>query len=592
MKKQLLVTLAILLLLVACQAADESADLFAPLSDRERDELTYADLMANEYAGEGPVDNRYLAPPDGALAAEHTFEGTLTIPEFKLAMQQHSPGSPRGSHTFFPEVAVDFFSYEDHLVPAERDIVWGDGPESYWNIIFSPGKVWSEAGDEGLSRASVPFVLVGDDYNQAHNGLATFLFDGREVSSLYMQITQETAAWHHTDFWGQTPVSYRPQSLKDREELVEEFAEEVERQNPIRPWSELGSDGNAEALASFGGGNDPADISASGIVKDGVVYLHDCNTRSGPFPYCRHMRHGVFSVTKSMGANVALLRLAQKYGEQVYDLKVVDYVDIQANHDGWDEVTFGNALDMASGVGDNLPRPLAPNVMHGDEDQAKFDEFMVAGSVKSKLAIAFDYNNYPWGPGEIARYNSINTFLLSAAMDAYLKSQEGPKADIWDMVIEEVYRPIGVQYAPIMRTIEPDGRKGLPIFGYGLYPTVDDVAKITTLLQNGGAHEGEQLLHPGKLAEALYRTEATGYPAGQPNEVGEYRYNSSYWGMPYQEQDGEQFVVPYMMGFGGNLVVLNPNGLTTFRFSDGHNYDVPSMVRAAAELEPFPSPAD
>jgi hypothetical protein len=32
------------------------------------------------------------------------------------------------------------------------------------------------------------------------------------------------------------------------------------------------------------------------------------------------MRHGVFSVTKSLGAALALLRLAQKYGDAVPDV--------------------------------------------------------------------------------------------------------------------------------------------------------------------------------------------------------------------------------------------------------------------------------
>ena len=84
---------------------------------------------------------------------------------------------------------------------------------------------------------------------------------------------------------------------------------------------------------------------------------------------------------------------------------------------------------------------MEPNIIHGDEDQEKFSSFLVADSRESKLTIAFSYNNYPWGPGEIARYNSANTFLLSAAMDAFLKEKEGPTADIWDMVVEEVYAP-------------------------------------------------------------------------------------------------------------------------------------------------------
>lgn len=72
----------------------------------------------------------------------------------------------------------------------------------------------------------------------------------------------------------------------------------------------------------------------------------------------------------------------------------------------------------------------------------------------------------------------------------------------------------------------------------------------------------------------------------------EFRYNASYWVLAYESQGGDAFIVPYMMGFGGNLVALAPNGLATFRFSDAHNYDVASMVRAAAESEPFPSQAD
>jgi hypothetical protein len=52
------------------------------------------------------------------------------------------------------------------------------------------------------------------------------------------------------------------------------------------------------------------------------------------------MRHGVFSVTRSLGAAVALLRLAEKYGDSVFDLKIKDYVPVTATHAGWDDVTF------------------------------------------------------------------------------------------------------------------------------------------------------------------------------------------------------------------------------------------------------------
>jgi len=45
-----------------------------------------------------------------------------------------------------------------------------------------------------------------------------------------------------------------------------------------------------------------------------------------------------------------------------------------------------------------------------------------------------------------------------------------------------------------------------------------------------------------------------------------------------------------MSGFGGNHIVLMPNGITTFRFSDAYVYGVSSMVQAADTITPFPAP--
>ena len=55
------------------------------------------------------------------------------------------------------------------------------------------------------------------------------------------------------------------------------------------------------------------------------------------------------------------------------------------------------------------------------------------------------------------RYNSVNTFVLAVAMDSLLKRQAGPQAHLWDMVMAEVFQPIGIFHAPIMQTQEQDG---------------------------------------------------------------------------------------------------------------------------------------
>ena len=282
-----------------------------------------------------------------------------------------------------------------------------------------------------------------------------------------------------------------------------------------------------------------------------------------------------------------MLRLAQTYGDAVLALKIKDYVTVTAAHDGWETVTFGDTLNMATGIGDLAPQ-RQPNDPLADENKPKMSAWMGTRTAREKLDGSFSYGKYPWGAGEVLRYNSTQTFVLAAAMDSFLKRQAGPTAHLWDMVVAEVFQPIGVFHAPMMHTQETDGGRGIPHLLHGLYPTIDDVAKLTTLLQNGGQHQGQQLLHAATLARALYKTAAMGLPTGGQNRFGEARYHLSFWSVPYRTANGCFLQIPYMAGFGGNLVVLLPNGISAFRFADGNNFDVESMVLAGAALRPFP----
>jgi hypothetical protein len=78
-----------------------------------------------------------------------------------------------------------FFTEGEYLVPVVRDLV----PHSIF--ILSPGRVWLEAGDGGMSRASFPFVLTNPHNNATHNGVATFLYDDTRVSAFRFQVVWE-----------------------------------------------------------------------------------------------------------------------------------------------------------------------------------------------------------------------------------------------------------------------------------------------------------------------------------------------------------------------------------------------------------------
>jgi hypothetical protein len=546
-----------------------------PSAGAPRDRLTADELRAAAPQISGLIHNDYFMPIGPPAPPRHALNGVLTIAASTMTLHSRGCVVPRPMLPF----SAAFFTHGEHLVPAVRTILQPPGI-----VILSPGRVWSEPGDGGMSRASFPFVVISEVTNETHNGLATFLYDDTRVSALRVQIAQETASWARFDAWGQAPMTYAPGPIAGEDALRAQFVAELARETPVRAWSTLPVP--APLRDAFDGDAAPDDVSANGLVVDGVLYLKDCPTRAGPFPYCRDMRHGVFSVTKSMGAAVALLRLAQKYGDAVLDAKIADHLTATAPHDGWTRVTFADALNMATGVGDLSPQ-RAPNEIYADENKPKMSRWMRARTARQKLEIALSYGKYTWGPGEVLRYNSTQTFILAAAMDAFLKQKEGPDAHLWDMVTREVFEPIGIAHALAMHTLERDGRRGVPLLAVGLYPTVDDVAKLVTLLQNGGRHDGRQILSAGKVAEALYRTAVTGLPTGAKNRFGEGRYLLSFWSVPYRTDTDCFFQIPYMAGFGGNVVALLPNGVSVFRLADGETWDLETMIRAGEALRPF-----
>ncbi len=556
-----------------------------PPSAEQRDKVAAEALLAADYQGDGPVNNRYFAPIGEAELPLHQLEGRLTVPEFEMQARYLPTDTPAG-RSIFPGFSAEFFTYQDYLVPADRGLLSAQGENSDYRIILSPGQVWAEPGDGGMSRAAFPFVLAAIATNDAYNGIATFLYDETTVSFFRFQVVQEIG--RVDDFWGQSALSYVPGAVTERETLADQFAQELSALLPWRPWLELEAYSDARLLYHFTGPVGWPNTSATGLIWGDTLYMPPCYTRYGIFPYCRFMRHGSFSVAKSMGAALAMFRLAEKYGEEVFQLKISDYVQVTAAHDGWSEVTFGDALNMATGVGDAIPGATPSEAMLENDAGTRFLAFLDARSAQEKLDACFTAGDYPWGPGEVARYSSCDTFILSVALRNFYRSREGPDADVWDMVVEEVLKPIGIQHAPILRTIEPDGSRGVPQFWIGLYPTVDDAAKVAMLLRDGGQYQGRQILHAGRIAEALRQTDWAGFPSGETNAVGEGTYLLSFWAMPYRTADGRTLQIPYMSGFGGNRIVFNPNGIICFRFTDAHDYDSTPLMRVAESIAPFP----
>ena len=140
-----------------------------------------------------------------------------------------------------------------------------------------------------------------------------------------------------------------------------------------------------------------------------------------------------------------------------------------ADYQGWEDVTFYDMANMASGHGFGST-VSDPNDMFSGYLDGDYAAWYEAPSQAEKNVFALDQPVFPWAPGTVARYRDQDAYLYGVAMDAYLKQHEGSDADLWEMVRDEVYRPIGIFHAPMNRTIEPDGSMGQPMMAYGYYP--------------------------------------------------------------------------------------------------------------------------
>ena len=297
------------------------------IADAARQILT-ADELRSTIAPTGLVDNRWFTPAEGAGTAKHDFTGTLVLQELEMGTDpvKFSSREVRGKDPkIFPAVSIAFFTDNGDLVPVTQDLIrYGSTKEgrSYWDVIVQPGRVWSESDDGDWSRASFPFALVHTLDGETHNGLATFLYNGTEVSNVRFQIVQQTApAWVVDYFkaWGQVPARYEPGNIDNLDMLKAAYGAERANRFPIKSWDELAAEVGADKLRNFESFMDQDEVLVSGLVFKGTLYLKPCKSAAGPMPYCDRMRFGVWSVTKSAACAVALLRLAQKYGPEVFD---------------------------------------------------------------------------------------------------------------------------------------------------------------------------------------------------------------------------------------------------------------------------------
>lgn len=562
---------------------------------------------------DAPVANGVFAPADGALPAPE-FDGVLKVrpaPMRTLPVLTQSLIQGRDTR-IFPGVQLEFFTLGDALVPVQRgEMVRESGAgttPSYWRIIPQVGRVWREKGDGDWARAAFPVMLVNDTENHAHQGLATFLYRPGQVTGLMIQFVQQTGPYLIKQYfvaWGFAPAEFAPGDSAKLEARRAQAQAELADRLPAKPWSELVKTVPPGTLDGFGGPIFPKWQVAAALVRGGILYYQDPLTPYGPYPYPLEMRFGVRSVTKSVFGPLALLRLAEVYGPWVLNLKIGDYV--QGLDPKWHRIRFLDAANMATGFGGTGSTKTHPNDIFDGYLGGDYDAWYTAPSHADKIRqIAATLHPYPWEPGTVMRYRDQDYYLLGAALEGFLKSVRGPRADLGEMVQAEVLSPIGIHQAPTVRTREAGGRDGLVWCNAGYYPTLDDLAKIAMLYQAGGAHGGVQILNRELTADLLAGRDAivknadaalgpVSSPLAGSAEDGLYKMGFHY--MRYVNAGGKAEYLPSMHGSGDNEVILYPNRMVSIVMAKAsaevlgpektRSDEGPVTIRAVERLAPF-----
>ncbi len=555
------------------------------------------------------VDNAAFLPDETAVDSRHKLAFCFDVAAFQMRSNLANIEVNGEAVDLFPKVSLRLTSHDGDLIPLDRDLLRDPEGNSYWDVSLSPGRVWSEAADGDWSRAALPFQLSNIFENDTHHGIATFLFNDSEISPVFFQIVAETKTFlcpENLQAWGWMNPATSTIGADALSSAIAEFATEVADQRPLKPLVDWNSADSGNCFDQIDNGFGSESTIISGLVVDDQIYASPCKTSQGDYPYPRALKFGIWSATKTAFGSVACARIAQIGGQDPRDSLVRDLLPDARSNPGWDDVTIGDCLNMATGIG-TAANEAEPRNVFADyllwESQAEesgetrdsynhYHAWFLAPSQREKNLAAFACPSYPWPSGTVTRYRDQDLYIAGAALDAVLKQIRGPDARIWDMVRDEVYAAARIHHAIKFQTIESDASQQVPLSDAGLLLTMDNVARLGKLILDDGKVGDEQILDRGLLDEFFNPRIAKGLPTGIQIEAGEVHYHAGIWHLPYRSLAGELFWIPSMRGYGGQIIQTLPNGITTFRFGfDSYEteerYDALKLVKLADLIRPF-----
>ncbi|MGF1748504.1 choice-of-anchor D domain-containing protein [Vibrio cionasavignyae] len=555
-----------------------------------RTELTYEDLNAGTITQR--VSTEAFAIPAQAAQSAHHFEGRITLNNPGSAgvgqFSEHKDTYRYTSNADDPRKHIPDFDYEfvqtgTHLVPVQRGILLNS--HAYWEYILEPGRVWKEEGDNGKSRASIPFALMQKNSNCVHNGLMTFTYDDNTMSDVAYQIASETCLYYQFDMWGSVDATYTPSVISNSLEIKQAHQSYESSKIPSKPIQELAVDfpsSNIE-VANFGHASEvtPEHMTFFGVFAEGVHYTSGCDTRQGSHPYCERLRVPSYSTAKTTLAGTASMRLELLYPGYM-DSQLTELIPQAASdpEGDWNDVTPNNAIDMATGN-----YRLSSGYLSDEYSTANDTGFFLVLDHAGKLD--YSLSRYPRKaqPGTFFNYHTTDTYIATVAAQNFVRNERGATADVFaDIIVTDIWKPLNVDLGTqdTRRTYDSES---MPFGGYGLTYLRDDIVKITKFTSiDRGYINGQPMLDPAELEIAMFAD-----PTSPPLDVradSKY-YSNSMWSKRKVLAGGCEDYVPYMSGYGGIQFVMLPNDVIYYYVSDNNEFVWDKALAEAGKLAAY-----
>lgn len=527
-----------------------------------------------------PVGMSAFAPTKSHVKAVYNFQGRLSFTgKIKsggfeaLKDIYNATGDKKRKVQTLPRFDFDFIQSGGELIPARRGAIQ-DG-HSDWEYILEPGKVWNEPGEEKFSRAAIPFSLQEKNQNCTHNGVMTFLFNGDGLmSDVALQISSETCLYFKFDLWRYVEATYKAGLVQGAEKIITAYAQEKSARLPTSPIGAIARDYPGINADNFGsaGEIDPEHMTAYGVIIDGMHYVGGCETRAGPYPYCDVLDLPSYSTAKSVFGGLVLMRM-EKLFPGVKDEKIADFIPACKKSGQWRDVTFSDALNMTTGN-------YGTDKYMADEDGPKMMDFFNALTHKDKIDIACGAFRHKSAPGSKWVYHTTDTYILGTALQNYLLEKKSAGADIYgDILAGPLWEKIGL--SPLMQHSRRSyDKRAQPFTGYGLTYHRDDVARIASFLQS----DVRDVFERAEFDKTLQRIPQDRGSAAYGKDT---YYKNGFWAKKFEDIPGckDPVWIAFMSGFGGITIVLLPNGMVYYYFSDNNEFAWEKSVLEAHKIK-------